>query len=223
MNKPLYVLLLLITLCNAYAFGQKTVSVSVTAAPVFASTSYVRRYFYPNSNGQVVEPIFINGRRWSTGYSAGVMVHYTYAPGWSVASGVWYGQLSVRQERLPIMGEGASTVSSRAVRVPLLINYRSSTKRLSPYFSLGVLVDFPFTSRVVVARANEPTQRLRLDTGKGPVFQPLLSAGVDYQINSRYALSVQPTWTYNMGRFGGSATYNPSFELSLLTQLVYKL
>ncbi|GAB3496263.1 hypothetical protein GCM10027341_14770 [Spirosoma knui] len=223
MNKPLYVLLLLITLFNSCAFGQKKVSVSVTAAPVFASTSYVRRYFYPNSDGQVVEPIFINGRRWSTGFSAGVTVQYTYAPGWSVASGLWYGQLSVRQERLPIMGEGQSTVSSRAIRLPFLVNYRSSTQRLSPYFSLGVLVDFPFTSRVVVTRANESTQRLSLDSGKGPVFQPLLSAGADYQLSSRYSLLVQPTWTYNMGRFGGSATYNPSFELSLLTQLVYKL
>ena len=219
MLKTLYVALLCVPL--RMAFGQRTLSVSATVAPTLIRTNYNRTYLYPDSDGQIVEPVFLAGTANAFGYSAGLTAHYAYAPGWSVAAGAWYSQTTLRQARPALSGEGTTAIRSRTVRVPLLLNYQPSTRRLSPYFSLGLLLDFPVAARVVVTRNNQPTQRLRLGTDSGPIFQPMLGAGGRYRINRRCALIVQPIWAYNLGRFGGAQTYNSSYEVSVLTQITY--
>ena len=211
----------LFCLVASVAFGQRTISVQATVAPTLVRTNYNRTYLYPESDGQIVEPILLVGTVNTIGYSAGVTAHYTYTPGWSVAAGVWYSQVSLRQARPVAAGKGTTAVRGRTVRLPLLLNYQSSTRRLSPYFSLGLLLDFPMTSRVVVTRSGQPTQHLRLISDKGPVFQPMLGAGGRYQLSHRCAVTVQPVWSYNLGRFGGSQTYTSSYEVSVLTQLTY--
>ena len=205
------------------AFGQRTISIQATVAPTLVRTSYNRQFLYPESDGQVVEPIFLAGRLGAAGYTAGLTTQYAYAPGWSVAAGVWYSQATLRQTRLTTLGDGTTAISSRTLRIPLLLNYHSSTRRLSPYFSLGLLLDFPMASRVVVTHAGQPTQHLRLTTDSGPVFQPMLGAGGRYRVNRRWALIVQPIVSYNLGRFGGAQTDNSSYALSILTQLTCSL
>lgn len=170
-----------------------------------------------------MEPIFLAGTVNTAGYTSGLGAHYAYAPGWSVAAGVWYSQTSRQQVRLPAAGEGTTTLRSRTVRLPLLLNYYHATRRLSPYFSTGLLLDFPLNARVIVNRTGQSTQQLRLKTGSGPVFQPLLGAGGRYQVNNRWAVVVQPVWSYNLGRFGGARTYNSSSEVSVLAQVTYRL
>ena len=202
-------------------FGQQKLAISATVAPTYSHTFYKSRFFYPNSDGQIVEPIYMSGKRWAPGYSAGLSVLYNYAPGWSVASGIWYQQLTTRQARQTAAGDGTTTVHNRAIRIPILLNYASSTKRLSPYFSLGLLTDIPLSARVVVVRAAESTQNLVLENSHSPVFNLMLGAGAKYQLNRRYTLMVQPAWTYQLGQLGGANTDNPTFELSLLTQLAY--
>ena len=146
---------------------------------------------------------------------------YTYAPGWSFSSVIWYQQLTTRQARQTAAGEGTTTVHDRVVRIPLLLNYASSTKRLSPYFSFGLLTDIPIPSRVVVTRMGQSTQYLRLDNSHRPIFHLLVGAGAQYQLNRRYTLMTQPVWTYKFGQLGGANTYDSSFEVSLLTQIAY--
>lgn len=221
MTKTLYAFCVLLVFTSLPCTGQRSISVSATITPVYRYTNYGRLYLYPDSDGQVVEPVFLNGPRWGSGYSAGVTARYTYAPGWSVGAGVWYQQIALRQARPASAGEGTTTLRNRTVRVPFFINYQSSTKRLSPYFSLGLLVDFPMTSRVLVDRSGQARQRLRLSTEGGPIFHALLGAGASYQLNRRYSVLVQPTGSYNLGRFGGAATNFTSFELSLQTQVLY--
>ena len=170
----------------------------------------------------MVEPVYVNGIRWATGFSAGVSVLYTYAPGWTVSSGIWYHQLSIRQARQPIAGEGTVTLRSRAIRFPLLLHYALSSQRLTPYFTFGFLVDAPITARVVVARGAEPTQYLRLTGSGNPIFHGMLGAGLQYKLTERYRLMAQPIWTYTFGQFGGASTHNNSFELSVQTQVAYR-
>ena len=220
---PKNAFVVLFCLLTTVAFSQRTVSIRATVAPTLVRTSYNRQFLYPDSDGQVVEPIFLAGRLGAIGYTAGLTAQYTYAPGWSVAAGLWYSQATLRQTRLTTLGNGTTAISSRTLRIPLLLNYQSSTRRLSPYFSLGLLLDFPMASRVVVTRAGQPTQHLRLATNAGPVFQPMLGAGGRYQVNRRWALIVQPIASYNLGRFGGAQTDNSSYELSILAQLMYSL
>lgn len=206
---------------TALVFGQQNLSVSATMAPTYSHTFYKSRFFFPNSDGQVVEPIYMSGKRWAPGYSGGVSILYTYAPGWSVASGIWYQQLTTRQARQTAAGDGTTTVRNRSIRIPLLLNYASSTKRLSPYFSLGFLTDIPLSARVIVVRTGESTQNLTLANSTRPVFNFMLGAGAKYQLSRRYTLMAQPVWTYQLGQLGGASTDNPSYELSLLTQLAY--
>lgn len=215
------VLVAFFLLTASRCWGQQKLSVSAMVAPTFSRTNYFYRYLYPESDGQVVEPVYLSGVRWAMGFQAGASVMYEYAPGWSVSSGVWYVQLTTRQARQPAAGEGTVTVRSRAVRLPLLLNYASSTKRLSPYFSFGPLIDVPLTGRVVVRRGSQSTQYLRLETTKRPIFHALLGVGARYQLNDHYTLIAQPAWAYTFGQLGSASTNDPSFELSLRLQMVY--
>lgn len=222
MNTKLCILSALLWLPMMLSFGQAKLSVSATVAPTVSRTAYYYRFLYPESDGQVVEPVYLNGNKWSSGYSAGLSLVCAYAPGWSVSSGLWYQQLGTQQARQPTAGDGTVTLRSRAIRVPILLNYCSSMKRLAPYFSFGALTDVPMSSRVVVVRSGESTQHLRLKTISRPIFHLLLGAGVQYRLNSHYTLMAQPIWTYKLGQLGATPTNDSSVELSLLTQVAYR-
>ena len=221
MPNPIRVLFWLLVLPLSPAFGQKKLAVSAMLSPLYVNTTYNRLYLFPDSDGQLVEPVYLNGHRGSAGYLAGLTVHYAYRQGWSVATGIAYRAVTIGQSRP--QGDGTTTIRSRAVRIPLSVNYRPSPKKLSPYYSLGLFVDIPMTSRVVVTRSGQPTQTLRLPADPGPVFNAMLGAGASYRLSSRFALTAQPTFTYKLGRLGGSLTDNrqKTYELGLLTQLIY--
>ncbi|MFD2936360.1 PorT family protein [Spirosoma flavum] len=221
MNTNLRLLLALLWFPTALLFGQQKLSILATVTPTLSDTHYTTRFLYPDSDGQIVEPVYLNGNRWASGYSAGLSLWYTYAPGWSVSSGIWYQQLTTRQARQAVAGEGTITLRKRVIRIPVLLNYVLSTKRLSPYFSFGVLTDIPIAARVIVTRSGQSTQYLRLENSSRPIFHVLVGAGMQYKLNRRYTLMAQPIWTYNLGQLGGTSTYNPSYELSLLAQIAY--
>ncbi|GAB4017899.1 PorT family protein [Spirosoma koreense] len=223
MKRTLCLLATLIVFIPHVGWGQaRTPSVSLTLSPTAAHTNYKPRYLYPESDGLVVEPIWLDGRRWSTGASAGVSVLYAYAPGWSVSSGILFHQLSTRQSRLPAAGDGTVFLRNRVLRIPFFINYASTTRRISPYFSFGLLTDVPVTSRVVVTRVGESTQRLRLKPASSrPYFHVAVGAGVAYRPTGRYTLLAQPLFTYSFGQLGGASMYSPSFELGLQMQVAY--
>ena len=199
--------------------AQQTWSVTAQVVPLAERTSYLRQAAYPNSDGQVVEPIYLNGIRWATGGQVGLAVHYGFAPGWSVSVGGAYRQFSTRQARPG--NDGTTIIRSRAVRVPVLLNFQSSANRLSPYFTVGTLLDFPLSSRVAVQRTDQPDQQLSLDVERGPVFYLTAGAGGWYRISDRCALVVQPTLNYKIGQFGDGRSHNPAIEVGLLTQVTY--
>ena len=194
-------------------------SVTVQVTPLAEQTNYPRRVFFPNSNGQIVEPIYLSGSRWATGVQGGVTAQYSFAPGWSVTAGAGYRQFSTQQARLG--NDGTTTINSRAIRVPVLLNFQSSKKRLSPYFTVGTLLDFPLSSRVTVRRNDQPVQQLTLDTERGPVFYLMAGAGGRCRFSDRYALVIQPVLNYKVGRFGDGRSHNPAVEVGVQTQLSY--
>lgn len=218
MNQLLRITSLLFVLSGPI-LAQRRLSVSASVTPTFSRTSYLQRVFYPNSDGQLVEPIYLNGAFWSTGVQGGLSAQYAFSEGWSVSAGAWYRQLSTRQARFG--SEGTNTIRNRAVRLPVLLNFQSSPRRLSPYFTLGMTFDIPMQSRVVVTRADQPIQRLWLDSEPGPFFNVLVGAGGRYQFKQRYAIVAQPILTYNLGRFGGLRSYNPSVDLGVQAQISY--
>ncbi len=205
------------------AVGQRSVALSAVVAPTYTTTNYARQTLYPTSDGQIVEPVHLAGQRSATGFTIGGSLLYTYTPGWTFSTGLLYRQSSMRQERLPIAGEGSTRVSSRSIRLPVAINYRPSLKPLSPYFSLALLTDLPLATRLLATRNGEPTQQLRVRNTLNPTFSAQLGAGGYCQLTDRYALIIQPTLAYTIGRFGGATAFSPSFELGLQLQAVYRL
>jgi len=221
MSKSIFSLLLTVCIPYTWVFAQDKLSVSATFSPAFTHTAYNQFYLFPDSDGQVVDPVFLDGGKGSFGYSAGVTVYYTYTSGWSVATGLWYHYQAIKTDRLALAGAGTTSVHNRGLRIPILLNYRSSDNKLSPYYSFGPLIDFPLSARVIANREGESTQHLRLAAESGPIFSVLLGAGGVYQINSKIALTVQPTFTYHLGRLGGARTNFRTYELGLQTQLIY--
>ncbi|GEM_PF-1443938 len=210
-------------LSGTVANGQRKVALSATIAPTYTTTNYARQTLYPDSDGQVVEPIHLAGQRSAPGFVAGLSLLYTYAPGWTLSTGLLYRQSGMRQQRSPTAGEGSTLVTNRSIRLPVAISFRSSPKPLSPYFTLALLTDFPLTTRLTATRTGEPTQQLRARNSINPTFSAQLGAGGFCQLSGRYALIAQPTLTYSIGRFGGSATASPSFEIGVQVQAVYRL
>lgn len=221
MTKRSATLFLLISLTTLSVFGQNKLSVSATITPLYTNTNYTRHYLFPDSDGQVVEPVLLAGNKGSLGYLAGITAYYNYASQWSIATGLWFRYQAIRTERLALAGEGTSSVRYRSIRLPILFNYRSSEHKLSPFYSFGPLIDIPLSARIVASRAGESTQHLRLDSESGPVFNFLLGAGGIYQVNSQIALTSQPTVTYRLGRLGGARTNFRTFELGLQMQAIY--
>lgn len=222
MRKKLYRLLIpCLFLSVKLASGQQKLSLSATIAPASSHANYTYLSLYPDSDGQIVEPILLNGQINSYGYLAGPTLEYSYGVGWSASAGIWYHRLTRRQARSVLAGPGTTTIHNRTIRIPLLLNYYLSRQRFSPYFSLGTFLDFPLASRVIVTRDGLSTQKLRLEAARGPVFHVLAGVGGHYRFSSRYALVVQPVAAYNLGRFGGSYSYSVSYELSLLTRFMY--
>jgi hypothetical protein len=205
------------------AIGQRSVALSATVAPTYTTTSYARQTLYPDSDGQIVEPVHLAGQRSAPGFTAGVSLLYTYAPGWTVSAGLLYQQSGMRQQRLPAAGEGSTRVTSRSVRLPVAINFRASPKPLSPYFTLALLTDLPLTTRLTATRTGESTQQLRVRNSVNPLFSAQLGVGGFCQLSDRYALIAQPTLAYTIGRFGGSTTASSSVEIGLQVQVVYRL
>lgn len=201
------------------SMAQRGWSVVVQATPLAEQTNYPRRVFYPDSNGQVVEPIYLNGSHWAPGVQVGLVAQYGFAPGWSVGAGVGYRQFSTRQTRFS--NDGTTVLNSRAVRVPVLLNFQSTTNRLSPYFSAGTLLDFPLSSRVTVRRTDQPVQQLTLGTEGGPVVYLTAGAGGRYQLSDHSALVVQPVLTHKIGRFGASRSHNPAVEVGVQAEVSY--
>jgi hypothetical protein len=205
------------------AVGQRSVALSAVVAPTYTTTNYARQTLYPASDGQIVEPVHLAGQRGAAGFTVGGSLLYTYAPGWTFSTGLLYRHSTMRQERLPIAGDGSTRVNNRSIRLPVAINYRPSSKPLSPYFTLALLTDLPLATRLLAIRDGEAIQQLRVRNTLNPTFSAQLGVGGYCQLTDRYALLAQPTLAYTVGRFGGGTAFSPSVELGLQLQAVYRL
>ncbi|CCH55027.1 hypothetical protein BN8_04258 [Fibrisoma limi BUZ 3] len=221
MQRFLGLLLWGVLLSAEVAFGQKKIVLSVAAAPTYAYTAYKPQFLYPDSDGQVVEPILVTGRSHSAGYLLGPTVEYVYAPGWSVSSGVWLSTLTYRQARESADERILTNIRNRSLRIPIQLNYRQSKNRLSPYWSGGLHLDYLLPARVLVRRDEQPRQRLNLTYNGGVAFRVSVAGGWSYRLTNRISLLGQLMVNYNLGKFGQAATHNPSIELNGLVQAAW--
>jgi hypothetical protein len=137
--------------------GQGKLSLSLQVSPHYtaAKTNFISEIpvFLNGSSAINVTPVDVKLRQTGQGYSVGVMARYTASDNLSFSTGVLINRTSYRAPVLVtnpdlsadpngIQIEGIAT-TKRNYQIPLLINYQSSAKRLSPYFSAGGVVNFP--------------------------------------------------------------------------------
>ena len=144
------------------------------------------------------------------GFQAGSSLHFRVAPRWSLSSGLWLEWKSTKQ-----VGTGPFTnLGHHSIKVPLLVHYQRTDKRLTPYFSAGLVWDKYKYS--VYANSKPPRSITVFNVATDPQIKYLLGAGGKYQFNEHLAGIIQPTFIY------GTRSSERSYQLSLQTQLVFQ-
>ena len=204
-------------------FGQHKFALSIQLAPIYthADSKVIFPFADPATQFPTTEFSAVSN---GLNYSLGVAARYAFSPKWSVGTGIWathsaVGKSDYLQNGIPFtVRYQYNHPFTNLYKVPLLINYQSSTKRLSPYFSAGATFDFRGTSYVDLNGNGELTP---IKFGKAMVITPLLGVGVIYDLSDRMSLIVQPTIQYNVESHP-SYSYYHSYQLSLQTQLMYR-
>lgn len=200
--------------------AQGKFSLSLSAAPNYRYASTHFSSTLSSINGGM--PVDVRIRQDGQVYSLGIMARYTLSKHFSAATGIWRNYTNYQLPTITTVPDLSANPNDpqiigiashkRNYQLPLLINYQSSLSRLSPYFSIGGLVDFP--SITVFENGN---------TGKTPNqdtrIYPTVGAGVIYQVSNKFSLIAQPTFTYFLPK--GTFIDYLNYQLGLQTQLMY--
>ena len=190
------------------AFGQSKFAFSATVAP-----------FYGHSVNKAMVPIDDGSgnytyQEWKSevspkGYWIGLNGRYSFSHKWSASTGLWFGHSSLKTSN--------SSSRSHFFTIPVIANFQTSEKKLSPYFSAGGLWNFGTTSRVnipdigtVIFKSDHNTLRI----------SPMVGAGIIYHFAQRLSLIAQPTFSYSIPPSGVNTR---AYQLSLNLQLMLKL
>ncbi|GAB3902025.1 outer membrane beta-barrel protein [Spirosoma agri] len=137
--------------------------------------------------------------------SLGLTARYHFNPHWEVSTGVFHYS---NKAYIDIPSVGSVPFSSSGWQVPILLNYRLTAYRVSPYFSAGALF----------AKSKTFTEApVRTDA--------VIGVGVDYQFTSSLSLLIQPMASHSFERPVDEATFQysnyRSYSLGVQTQLVW--
>lgn len=152
-------------------------------------------------------PTQIQASGYNTISSFGLTAHYRLGSQWDLSVGALY-QRSTDHMKTPQSPYGESaTFTTKGVQVPVLLSYRLTDHRLSPYFSAGAL----FIKSITFTNALVKTEGL-------------VGAGLDYRFRSGLSLLVQPTASYGIfqpvrAAFPDYENYR-SYSLGVQTQLI---
>ena len=141
--------------------------------------------------------------------SVGLTARYQFTPQWDVSVGLLY-YLNTNYIKSPLGPYGESThFTSKGWQLPVLVSYRLTDHRLSPYFSTGA----------VFTRSNTFTG--------GPITTDgVVGVGLHYRIDSGLSLVLQPTASYSFYRPANDGfftfTQYSSYSLGVQTQLIWR-
>ncbi|MEZ0543098.1 outer membrane beta-barrel protein [Fibrella arboris] len=142
--------------CMTGVLAQSRVSIAPAYWLNATKTSYQVDVLNPNGSRTLI-PADIR----STVSSVGLTARYHVTPKWDVSVGALYYRNTARTANWQGPGEPIS-FTSEGWQLPVLVNYRLTARRLSPYFSAGVVFakskaftdDHLWTEGVVGAGAN---------------------------------------------------------------------
>ena len=114
--------------------------------------------------------------------SAGLTAHYAFTSKWSLSVGLLYNRSSGDSRFTNIIETTTYTHTEQNFQMPVLLNYASSYRRLSPYFSAGLLTSYNYRQKIGDANALNA--------------YAMIGIGAQYRITPKLALIVQPTAAY---------------------------
>lgn len=150
------------------------------------------------------------------GVALGLTGLYELDSTWSITAGLAYNWLKYYR-RLPERGVIRKTED---VQLPVMVNYRSSSKRLSPYFSMGAMLEKRMVTRVAVSPAyvnSDIRTKLPISVWLG------MGAGISYRISPKCSFIAQPTLFYMLKTREENLLYAKfdSFKLNVQAQFVF--
>jgi outer membrane receptor protein involved in Fe transport len=226
MKTPIILTISLFLLSATLVSAQHRFSVGITAAPTYAysnttQTIYLPALYVPGTPSGSTDPVpFISsGKISSTGYLAGAMLQYQFTPNWSVSTGLWYNYSSTKRIDLIFPGDIPNRITSHSLQIPLLINYRSSQKRLSPYFSVGSLANLSQHTSIQYA-SSSGVGDINFISGKSIAYRAMLGAGIAYRLNQHLSLFAQPMLIWNV-KPSGTYSHYVSYQINGQMQLLY--
>lgn len=203
-------------------WGQSRFSISLNGSPVY--THAASRAILPIAIDPAYSTTEIVSRTRSLGYSFGLMGHYHFSSRWSASMGIWATSFLAIKGSFSMNGtEDAVTFHNNhpfryGYRVPVLLNYQASSKRISPYFSIGTSVNFRQTSYAFVNGQEIPVKIGRAITS-GPL---LVGAGAIFQLKPPLSLLIQPMLEYSLKAKPNNFIYSRSYTLNLQAQMRYR-
>lgn len=212
--------LLLFTIWLNPVYGQSRFSVSATLAPVYThldSKAIIPDLDPTSVSGADVQINKVHG----FAYSIGLLGTYKLSPKWSASAGVWAVHFfattqhySVNQFQYDFKYRNGR-IFQYAYRLPFMINFQPSTRRLSPYLSAGASLNFRSLGFIDVSGVDEPGK-----FGKSTSFTPILGLGISYRLPKNLTFIAQPMCQYNL-QSHPPYTYYHLYQVSLQTQLRY--
>lgn len=141
--------------------------------------------------------------------SLGLTARYHVTPQWDVSMGVFYYSNTdyIKRPQSPY-GE-SEPFTSKGGQLPVLVSYQLTNRRLSPYFSAGV----------ILAKSKTFTKAPLKTDG-------VVGVGLQYRLDSGLSLLLQPTASYAFKRPVSDAFFQftnyTSYSLGLQTQLIWR-
>ena len=206
------------------ALGQGRFALSVQLTPIYTHSDAKIVFPFADQVTQLSTTEFVaisNGLN----YSLGITGRYSFSSKWSISTGIWANHAlaaksDFTQNGIPFtLRYHYNHPFTNSYRAPLLINYQSSIKRLSPYFSVGTTFDFRATSYVDLNGNGDLTP---IKIGKAIVVTPFVGIGILYGLTEHMSLIAQPIIQYNVEPHS-SYTYFHAYQVGVQTRLMYKL
>lgn len=204
-------------------FGQTKFALSLNVAPIYTHTDYKSILPFPDQNTQSPTTV-VTVASHGLNYMLGLLARYSFSPKWSASTGIWATHGLSGTTHFDINGIAAQIPYrynhplTNAYKVPLLVNYQSSTDRLSPYFTIGTSLDFRSVSYVDLEGNGE---EVPVKFGKALLITPLVGIGAIYQLKSHLSIVAQPTIQYNV-QSHPTYSYYHSYRIGLLMQIMHQ-
>ena len=141
--------------------------------------------------------------------SFGLTIRYHFTPQWDVSVGALYNSTTSYLKSPQSPYAEFRPFTTEGVRLPVLVSYRLTNHRLSPYFSAGAT----FTNNTTYTEA--------------PVnADGVVGVGLSYRFHSGLSVLLQPTASYSLTKPVSNAFYRASdytsYSLGVQTQLIWR-